>query len=123
MFTTCESGPAKDFSCPNCGAVYSVVEHRRSARDRDSADCVVCKQEMAAWNSTYQPAFKLKVRSAQKVPSLRPLNSGLASEASRSCSPDAPQSPRDGKLCCPIELQGNGIINAPWASTGRCFHR
>jgi hypothetical protein len=58
MVKTWEAGKAEDFTC-ECGAVYAVTVRRFPARDSDSADCSVCGQKMAEWNSTYSPSFSL----------------------------------------------------------------
>lgn len=60
MIKTWETGPEGEFTCDNCGAVYAVQERRFPVRDKDTAQCQVCGETMAEWNSTYCPTFKLK---------------------------------------------------------------
>ena len=60
MVKTWNSGPGADHTCEHCGAVYEVTIHRFPVRDNDSANCEVCGKEMASWNDTAVPLFKLK---------------------------------------------------------------
>lgn len=46
--------------CENCGARYAVSYSRLPARDSDCANCEVCRHEMAKWNDTFVPSFKLQ---------------------------------------------------------------
>ena len=48
-----------DFTCDNCGAVYSVKLTRVPMRDRDKKACEVCGVVMAEWNDTEFPSFTL----------------------------------------------------------------
>jgi predicted Zn finger-like uncharacterized protein len=54
-------GPS--FFCPHCGALYSVARSRLSAKESNSAKCVVCGQIMDKWDSRDVPTFKLIHRS------------------------------------------------------------
>ncbi|EKS27674.1 Uncharacterised protein [Afipia felis] len=54
------SDKGDDFTCPKCGSVYETELHRSPFRDSDSANCSVCHEEMARWNSTTYPVYTLK---------------------------------------------------------------
>ena len=60
MIKTWSSGEAPDFTCTQCGSVYTVVIHRLPAKDSDSANCEVCGQVLKKWNDTRVPSFTLK---------------------------------------------------------------
>ncbi|WP_407170197.1 MJ0042-type zinc finger domain-containing protein [Bradyrhizobium sp. ORS 111] len=62
MVQTWKTGPGEDHACPHCGAIYAVTIRRLPAKDRDDAPCVECGKELASWNSTSVPSFKLKTR-------------------------------------------------------------
>src|SRR5262245_17147143 len=47
------------FSCRHCGALYEVTIYRTPFRDRDTAECEVCRKTMREWNSTAVPSYKL----------------------------------------------------------------
>jgi predicted Zn finger-like uncharacterized protein len=47
------------FTCPHCGAVYSVTYNRLPLRDQDIAKCEVCGETMDEWNSTTVPSYTL----------------------------------------------------------------
>lgn len=53
------SAPAGQFTCPHCGSLYEQENHRLSERDKDTAECQVCHETMAEWNSTTFPVFRL----------------------------------------------------------------
>jgi hypothetical protein len=62
MVQTWKTGPGEDFTCPHCGAVYETTIYRSPARDKDSANCGVCRKVMHEWNSTAIPSYTLKRR-------------------------------------------------------------
>lgn len=68
MVQTWKTGDAGDEACETegCGAVYAVTIHRFPMRDSDSFNCQRCGKQLASWNSTSVPMFKLK--SAPKEP-------------------------------------------------------
>jgi uncharacterized protein (DUF983 family) len=45
--------------CPHCGAEYDVTYSRLMWREKDSANCRVCGKEMASWDSSREPSFRL----------------------------------------------------------------
>ena len=53
----------QSFFCPHCGALYSVARSRLSAKESNSAKCVVCGQIMDKWDLRDVPTFKLIHRS------------------------------------------------------------
>ena len=42
-----------------CGAVYEREKHKLQYRDRDTAECRICKRELASWSGAYFYEFKL----------------------------------------------------------------
>ena len=42
-----------------CSAVYERETHKLQYRDRDTAECRVCKRELASWSGAYFYEFKL----------------------------------------------------------------
>ena len=49
----------RSFFCPHCGALYGVTYSRQSNSDSNIAKCVVCGRDMAKWDSTNVPTYKL----------------------------------------------------------------
>lgn len=50
----------ENFKCEHCGAEYETTVSRYPMRDADKANCEVCGEVMAKWNSTSVPSFTLK---------------------------------------------------------------
>jgi uncharacterized protein (DUF983 family) len=46
-------------TCPHCGAIYEVTYTKVIFRDRDTANCKVCGEEMHSWNGSRIPSFRL----------------------------------------------------------------
>ena len=51
--------PGGNYTCSNCGAVYEVSYVRLPNREVDKAICDCCAEELASWNDTVIPKFKL----------------------------------------------------------------
>ena len=58
---------AEDMSCKDCGAIYSVTNHRVPIKDDDSFNCECCGHLMKSWNSVIYPELKLKKRVTSKL--------------------------------------------------------
>lgn len=67
MVQTWKTGPGEDFTCPHCGAIYTVTIRRFPARDHDRASCEDCGKVMAEWNDTASPTFHLKTHGVKKT--------------------------------------------------------
>jgi hypothetical protein len=59
----CHSSLMTTFSGPHCGALYEVNYTKVIVRDRDTADCDVCKKQMDSWSSSRIPSYRLVGRS------------------------------------------------------------
>lgn len=46
-------------TCPTCGSVYEVTKIKLPTRDRDSFDCNVCNTQLASWNGSSIPSYRL----------------------------------------------------------------
>jgi predicted Zn finger-like uncharacterized protein len=46
-------------TCPHCASVYEVTWTKVTGGDRGTADCAVCGKEMAQWNSSSIPEYRL----------------------------------------------------------------
>jgi hypothetical protein len=46
--------------CSTCGSEYSVTHTKVTFRDRDDIDCRVCGNQLASWNSSRIPHYKLE---------------------------------------------------------------
>lgn len=44
-----------------CGAIYERTEVKFMARDKDTANCQVCGDELESWNSSRVPQFRLSL--------------------------------------------------------------
>jgi len=60
MVQVWKTGEGPDFTCPYCGASYSVQIRRYPTKEKDSAECSVCHQTMAEWNSTESRTYTLR---------------------------------------------------------------
>ena len=49
----------EDVTCPKCGAVYEMTEHKFAMRDKDSYECS-CGHELRSWDGSVVPSFSLK---------------------------------------------------------------
>jgi len=59
MVQTWGVGDASETTCKACGAVYERKIQRFPLRDKDTAECGVCGEEMESWNSTSVPIYRL----------------------------------------------------------------
>lgn len=52
-----------EYTCPGCGAVYSVTVYTSPFKDTGQADCKVCNQPIKSWNhATAWWSYKLTKR-------------------------------------------------------------
>ncbi|MCB1392341.1 MAG: hypothetical protein K5821_07145 [Nitrobacter sp.] len=52
-----------EYTCPGCGAVYSVTVYTSPFKDTGQADCNVCKLPIKSWNhATAWWSYKLTKR-------------------------------------------------------------
>jgi transposase-like protein len=55
----CHTAVMEKHKCPHCDAVYEVTYTKIAFRDRDSEDCAVCGKQMASWNGSSIPSYRL----------------------------------------------------------------
>jgi len=46
--------------CGTCGSEYSVTYTKVTFRDQDDVDCQVCGNQLASWNGSRIPRYKLE---------------------------------------------------------------
>lgn len=51
--------PDGSHKCEHCGAHYELTWQSAPMRDADTENCHCCRKEMAQWNATSWPIFKL----------------------------------------------------------------
>ena len=62
-----------EFVCSGCGATYEVTVTDFANPVEDYAECVLCGEVLAEWDSTHVPLFRLIRTPEGKTPRSKPI--------------------------------------------------